>query len=464
MSARALRRVALAGLAVAVAIAIGLLATSGDHGYRLRVQMDDAAGLRKDFVVKIAGAPVGKVVDVQLDRDDRGVALLELDAAAAPVGRDARAAIRSSNLLGEKYVDLTPGDATRPAPSGFEIVRARTATPSDLDDLLSVLDPDTRVALSAFLVNQGDALVGRGADLAAALQRMPRTLDAAHELVAGLGHDNRALGSLVRRSDRILASAVPRRQELGRLVATAGDALATLDGRRERLGATVRRAPAAIRQLRASLTELERAAQPLRPAARGLQATAPPLTETLRALPSFGAAARPTLRTARSVAPSLERLGAEATPVVQRLTPVGADLRTFSTALRPVTKLLDLGIADTLGVMQGWARAIQNRDPAGHVFRVNVELGGDLLDLLNRYVQGPTTAGRARATRPPATGSRSAAAAPRPSDRRPDAAPTPTTPPAPRKPPAGSAATPPGTEDRPAGNPITSLLDLLLHP
>lgn len=381
-------RTAALVLSLVGVFAILILTRSGGDAYRLRVQVNDAAGLRKDFLVKIAGAPVGKVSDVRLDRDDHAIAVLQLDAGAAPVGTDARAAIRASNLLGEKYVDLMPGDVGRPARSGFEIPRSRTTTASDLDDVLSVLDLDTRVALMAFFVNEGEALVGRGGDLAATLHRLPPALDQAHALLEGLASDNHALTTLVDRSDRILAAVTPQRAALGRLVDSAGGALDTLDGERAALGDTVRRAPGAIRQLRASLGQLQAVSVPLAPAARGLQATAGPLTATLRALPAFAAAARPTLRTARAVAPDLGRLGREAAPVVRRLEPVTSSLRTFATAVDPVTKLLDEGIADTLGTMQGWARSIQNRDAAGHVFRLSVELGGDIVNAANAFIAG----------------------------------------------------------------------------
>ncbi|MCW3041155.1 MAG: Virulence factor Mce family protein [Solirubrobacterales bacterium] len=388
---RRLPRTALVALFVAALATLATLRVGdGGDGYRIRVQAGDAAGLRKNFLVKIAGAPVGKVVDVQLDKADHAVAVLQLDEEVGPIGTDARAAVRASNLLGEKYVDLTPGNADlRPASSGFEIPRARTTTPSDLDDVLSVLDADTRVALSAFLVSQGQALVGRGRDLGTTLLRLPPTLDAVGLLVNGLALHNRALGQLVERSDRILATAAPQRSALGRLVASADGAFGSLASRRTALGQTVQRAPGAIRQLRSTLVQLERTAVPLRPAARGLKATAQPLTATLRALPAFTAAARPTLRTARSVAPTLERLGRQAAPVVIRLRPAAASLRTFATALRPVSSLLDNSIGDTLGVMQGWARAIQNRDNVGHVFRVSVELGGDAVNTLNQFVKSP---------------------------------------------------------------------------
>jgi phospholipid/cholesterol/gamma-HCH transport system substrate-binding protein len=386
--------VVLAGVVVTALAAVALLGR--ESGYLLRLELDDAAGLRSDFAVKVGGVPVGTVEQVELGPDDRAVAELRLEDSVAPVGWDATAAIRPSNLVGEKYVDLEPGDTSRPAPSGMLIPRSRTATPTELDDLLAVLDGDTRVALGIFLEEQGRALGGRGSDLASALVRLPPALDETRELVAGLARDNRALGRLIAESDRVLSPVSRERRSLGRLVEAAGGALDALASRRTELGETIRRAPGTVVQLRRSLIELERAAGPLGPAAMGLSATAAPLEQSLRELPAFVDAARPALRSARRAAPLLTRLGRQASPVVARLRPMTASLDAYVGRLDPVTDLFDRGIADLLGVLQGWARTTRNKDAAGHVLRADLVMGGDLRGKLLDYIGG---AGRARSRR-----------------------------------------------------------------
>jgi phospholipid/cholesterol/gamma-HCH transport system substrate-binding protein len=391
------RRLTVVLAAVALTALAGLVFLGRESGYLLRLELDDAAGLRKDFAVKVGGVPVGTVEQVELDPDDRAVVELRLEEAVAPVGRGATAAIRPSNLLGEKYVDLEPGDPSRPAPSGMLIPRSRTATPTELDDLLAVLDGDTRVALGIFLEEQGRALGGRGSDLASTLVRLPPALDETRELVAGLSHDNRALGRMIEESDRILSSVSRERTSLGRLVHAAGGALDALASRRAELGETIRRAPGTMVQLRHSLIELERAAVPLGPAARGLSATAAPLDETLRELPAFADAAGPALRIARRAAPLLTRLGRQASPVVGRLRPMTASLDAYVGRLDPVTDLFDHGIADLLGVLQGWARTTRNKDAAGHVLRADLVMGGDLRGQLLDYIDDAGTARSRRA-------------------------------------------------------------------
>jgi phospholipid/cholesterol/gamma-HCH transport system substrate-binding protein len=364
------RRLALGALAV-VALAVGVAVVTGskDDRYLLRAELADAGGLLKGANVRVDGVPVGKVEDVSVEKGDRVMARLRLEDSVAPVGRDVRASVQVDGLFGERYVEIKPGDTTRPAPSGSTIPKSRTSVSVRVDDVLDAIDLPTREALGVFLREQGVALVGRGRDLGAMLAALPPTLDSTGQLLGDFARDNRTLGRLVQESDRVVGSVARERPSLGRFVDSAGAALATLGSRHRDLGETVRRAPATLASARRALSSLEGAAVPLTSAARGLRATAPRLTETLEALPAFSRAAVPTLRTVRRVAPRLDRLGRRATPVVRRLKPLTADLTTYSAAANRFFDVLDRGTNDLFGVMEGWARSTQPRDAASHIFR-----------------------------------------------------------------------------------------------
>jgi virulence factor Mce-like protein len=369
VSVVARRAVVLVALAAAAVVAAALLFGGGGDGYKLQAQFEQAGGLREGFKVRVDGAPVGKIDKLELDSQDRVVATLLIDESAAPVGRDTRATARAADLLGEKFVDLEPGNRDEPAPSGTVIPPSRTALAIELDDVINAVDLPTRQALRTFIAEQGVAYVGRGRDLGATLATLPPALDRAGELLSKLSSDNRALGRLVDESDRVVGEVARERRHFGRLVGAAAGTLETLGDRQAELGATVRKAPATLVAARRALDALENAAIPLRPAARGLRATAPQLTATLNELPAFTDAARPTLRTARKVAPTLRRLGRRGAPVVRHLKPLAADLASFGESFEPVSGTLDKGIGDILGVLEGWARSTQPYDKASHVFR-----------------------------------------------------------------------------------------------
>ena len=91
---------------------------SDEDAYVLKAQFREAGGLREGFKVRIDGVPVGKIGKLSLDSQDRVVAELEIDESAAPVGRDVRAIARAADLLGEKFVDVEPGNRRNPAAPG----------------------------------------------------------------------------------------------------------------------------------------------------------------------------------------------------------------------------------------------------------------------------------------------------------------------------------------------------------
>src|SRR5215203_6156738 len=77
-------------------------------GYRFKVSFPEATQLAQEADVRISGVPVGKVKTLT-PRAGRTLAEVELDERYAPVPSDARAILRQKTLLGETYVELTPG-------------------------------------------------------------------------------------------------------------------------------------------------------------------------------------------------------------------------------------------------------------------------------------------------------------------------------------------------------------------
>ena len=82
-------------------------------GYRVHVAFPEATQLANEADVRIAGVSVGKVRKKDIDpaQPNRTIATLELDdALRAAARRTPRAILRQKTLLGETYVELTPGD------------------------------------------------------------------------------------------------------------------------------------------------------------------------------------------------------------------------------------------------------------------------------------------------------------------------------------------------------------------
>ena len=83
------------------------------HGYRFQTSFAEATQLAQEADVRISGVNVGRVKKIDLGDDGRTDATIELDDQYAPIPQDSRAILRQKTLLGETYVELTPGTKTR---------------------------------------------------------------------------------------------------------------------------------------------------------------------------------------------------------------------------------------------------------------------------------------------------------------------------------------------------------------
>lgn len=77
-------------------------------GYPLLVSFDSASGLEKKAVVRLAGVKIGFVKDIQLSGRKAEVTLDISSEFKVP--KDSKATMASLGLLGERYIEIVPGD------------------------------------------------------------------------------------------------------------------------------------------------------------------------------------------------------------------------------------------------------------------------------------------------------------------------------------------------------------------
>src|SRR4051794_2975214 len=80
-------------------------------GYRVNLLLPSASGLPAQADVRISGVPVGKVASVGPDGNNTK-AVLQIRSRYAPLRSDVQATVRRKTLLGEAYVELSPGSRT----------------------------------------------------------------------------------------------------------------------------------------------------------------------------------------------------------------------------------------------------------------------------------------------------------------------------------------------------------------
>jgi phospholipid/cholesterol/gamma-HCH transport system substrate-binding protein len=133
-------------MAVGVFIIVGILALAylsvklgrvevfHTGGYTLYADFSDIGGLRPGASVVIAGVPVGSVKSMRLNRDYQALVALNIDRGVT-IQEDAIASIKTKGLIGEQYVQITPGGSEKNLPPGGMIRETEPAL--DIQGLIS---------------------------------------------------------------------------------------------------------------------------------------------------------------------------------------------------------------------------------------------------------------------------------------------------------------------------------------
>jgi phospholipid/cholesterol/gamma-HCH transport system substrate-binding protein len=326
------RELVLGGVVLALIALVAILSTTAINGspldspYAVRVALPaDGPILKRGADVRIAGRRAGTVRAVELDGGGRRAhAVAELD--GARVGRGAGARVRLRGLAGVVYLEIDPGDAGRPLPSGARIGRARTSAGGQLTDVIAGFDADARRALGRTLETYGTGAAGRGPAVNRTLAVLPRLLRSGTAQLRALTPRPGTLAGLV-------GDARP----LARAAADGGldGAVAGARGTLERTGRRGDEITAALDELPATEAAIARTLPPVDGLLRRLAATAGGLRPAVRALRT----ALPALRAAEREAPGLDRLAAlarDARPAVVEAAPLVREARGTAVALGPL--------------------------------------------------------------------------------------------------------------------------------
>lgn len=325
--ARPLAALALAASALGVAGIAGVSAS--DDATTATAEFTSARGLVERAEVRLGGAPAGSVERIALT--DRGTArvTLRLHDGLPSLRRDATAAIRPVDLLGDVYVELSPGGAAEPLDGPIPV--ARTSNAPRLDELLATFDDPTRAGLRALLAESGRALGGRGGELGRAAIALRPALEAADGVLDELADQNAALGDLVVDTERAVTGLARRDDDVRGAIGGLDRLLAATDRRRTELDRGVAGLPALLRRARSTSRRLAATAATARPLAADLGAAAPPLAAALDELPPFTAGLR---RAAGDLGPTLAALRGTLTDGAPALRSLAAGLGSF-TAIAP---------------------------------------------------------------------------------------------------------------------------------
>jgi phospholipid/cholesterol/gamma-HCH transport system substrate-binding protein len=306
-------------------------------GYRFAADFDEATQLADNADVRISGVTVGHVIDSELHAG-RTRATIEIESDHAPIPRNTKAILRSKTLLGETYIEITPGNpAAGNLRDGAVLPKTQVRPTVELDEITRALDRSTRHDLQLFIQGVAGSLERRGEDLNAVAGNLAPFAEDAGDVLRILDRQHDATRRLIRDTGVVFGALGRRQGQLSGLVRAADRVFATTAARNRELADTVAILPTTLRELRPTLGQLESLSREARP--------------VLHDLRPAGRALAPTLRDTIVLAPELRQLflGVDRVIDVSR-TALPATTRIVN-ASRPLFQVLDLLLREAVPVV-----------------------------------------------------------------------------------------------------------------
>ena len=259
------------------------------EAYRMKVAFPEATGLQKNLDVRMSGITIGEVRDTEVEqRTSRTLATLVIDEEYAPLPTDTKAILRTKTLLGETFVELTPG--SRNAGKLFDGGRlkdAQVAETIELDEIFQTYDPVTRKAIQMWQQELGKAVQGRGESLNNVLGNLPEFADSASDLLEVLNRHEGAVRGLFRDTGEVYGALTRDEGQLSNLIRNSHALFSQTAEERESLAEAFHIFPTFLDESRTTLLRLQDFSRDTRPLVRDLRPVARELRPTLRALRSL---------------------------------------------------------------------------------------------------------------------------------------------------------------------------------
>ena len=276
------------------------------QGYRFKAAFPEASLLVVEADVRMAGVNVGKVKQKELGPGGRTtLAEIEIDNRFAPIREDTRAILRQKSLLGETYVELTPGSSdAEDLDEGATLPGRNVQETVELDEVFEAFDPETRKHFQEWMHEAGVVSSDQfSQDLGDSLGNAAPFFEDGVDLLRPLDEQEVALRQVVRDTGRVFEAITREDGDLRGLIVNGEDTFSALASRDDALAETFQVFPTFLRETRATVTRLEQFARNTDPLVRDLRAPADDLA--------------PTLRDLADLSPDLERLFRDIDPLVE---------------------------------------------------------------------------------------------------------------------------------------------------
>lgn len=288
----------------------------------MKAAFSDAQGVMpgQGQTVRIAGMQIGDISKVELV-NGQAVVRMEIEQKYKNrIRRDATALLRPRTGLKDMFVAIDPGSTSEPpVGEGYTIPVANTLPDVDADEILAMLDRDTRDYLKLLINGVGKGLEGRSDDLREVFRR---------------------LGPLFRDITRLQEEVAKRRKNLARLVHNYGSTI-------DRLGREDRNLTALVRSSRQVFTRLSQEDANISTAVSRLPGALTQARDTLERVQVLGEVAGPAFEALRPAVRRIPEANRQVLPLAREGEPIlRTRVRPFVRTAVPFVRTLKPAVED----------------------------------------------------------------------------------------------------------------------
>src|SRR5256714_2862056 len=274
--------------------------------YQLTINFPEATTLAEAADVRIAGVTVGKVRSKELDKGgNRTTVVLKIDPKYGPLPKDTRAVLRQKTLLGETFVELSPGQkSSGNLPDGGTLANFRVEPTVELDEILRIFDPSTKKAFRSWVQESAKTISGTAPkDLNSALGNLAGFAQDGAAVLQVLDTQSTAVRQLIKNTGVVFAALNERKGQLQQLIVNSDRTFSALQAEQNALADVFRIFPTFLDESRLTLARLETFAINTRPLVIDLK----PVADNLG----------PTIRDLGALSPDLQRFFLKLPPVIR---------------------------------------------------------------------------------------------------------------------------------------------------
>lgn len=374
---------ALAMVGFTAAVLTGQARSDGGSGgsYVVRAIFDDASFAVVGENVRIAGANVGTITALGVTPQKRAAVTITInDSRFTPFYSDAHCEIRPQSLIGEEYVNCTPGTSgarrlhriQRGPGAGDDLLPVtRTSSPINTDIVQNISSEPVRESLAVIIGELGTGLAARGADLNAVIHRANPALGNTEKVLRILASQNRTLADLASSSDKVLGPLARERRHIAGFITAANTTAQASAQRAADISRTFHEFPRFLAQLRPLMADLGTLSSQGTPVMRDLGQSAVPLGREFTALTPFAKAARSSLINLGNAARQSQADLIASEPLARRLRTLGRQSKPSATSLARLLGSVDStgGIEDLMTLLYHAVGAANGFNSLGHYVR-----------------------------------------------------------------------------------------------